>query len=149
MAIALDNLAVRKILPQRFPLLLVDRITNLEPLKWAEGVKNISASEVWLVKSSAGDLFMPNVLLIEAMLQVAGAAMHYERAFGDEVALIAGLDNICFRKPVAPGDRLSIRAYFTRMRGRIGSIKCAARTDDEIVCSCDCTVVFPKNPIRR
>ena len=76
MAITLDVTEIKKILPHRFPMLLVDRILDLEPMKWAVGIKNISVNEMQFLGHFPDNPIMPGVLLIEAMAQVGGVAMY-------------------------------------------------------------------------
>ena len=147
MATRLDAREIAKLLPQRFPLQLVDRILDVEPLHWAEGVKLVSAQDAAIIGHFPGQAMLPGCILMETMLQVAGVAMHYGKPFGDEVALVASLDNVRFRIPVCVGDELRVHAAFTRMKGRVASMHCTGSVAGREACCCDCTVVFPKRPV--
>ena len=95
MAITLDITEIKKILPHRFPMLLVDRILDLEPMKWAVGVKNITVGEIQFLGHFPNDPIMPGVLLIEAMAQVGGVAMLYPPENRGKIAVFAKIDNPC------------------------------------------------------
>ncbi|MDY4919624.1 MAG: 3-hydroxyacyl-ACP dehydratase FabZ [Phascolarctobacterium sp.] len=143
----LDINEIKKILPHRYPMLLVDRILEIEPLKRAVGIKNITANEMQFLGHFPNEPIMPGVLLIEAMAQVGGVAMLYPEENRGKIAVFAKIDNVRFRKQVVPGDQVVTTAEVTKiMRGNMGVIHCEGKVDGKVACECDCTfaIMDPK-----
>lgn len=136
----LDINEIKKILPHRYPMLLVDRILEVEPMKRAVGIKNITANEVQFLGHFPNEPIMPGVLLIEAMAQVGGVAMLYPEENRGKIAVFAKIDNARFRKQIVPGDQLVTTAEVIKiMRGSMGVIRCIGTVDGKVACQCDCT----------
>ncbi len=143
----LDINEIKKILPHRYPMLLVDRILEVEPMKRAVGIKNITANEMQFLGHFPNEPIMPGVLLIEAMAQVGGVAMLYPEENRGKIAVFAKIDNVRFRKQVVPGDQVVTTAEVTKiMRGSMGIIHCEGMVDGKVACECDCTfaIMDPK-----
>ena len=143
----LDINEIKKILPHRYPMLLVDRILEVEPMKRAVGIKNITANEMQFLGHFPNEPIMPGVLLIEAMAQVGGVAMLYPEENRGKIAVFAKIDNVRFRKQVVPGDQVVTTAEVTKiMRGIMGIIHCEGKVDGKVACECDCTfaIMDPK-----
>ena len=114
----LDINEIKKILPHRYPLLLVDRILEIEPMKRAVGLKNITANEVQFLGHFPNEPIMPGVLLIEAMAQVGGVAMLYPEENRGKIAMFVKIDNVRFRKQVVPGDQVITTAEVIKDRDK-------------------------------
>ena len=143
----LDINEIKKILPHRYPMLLVDRILEVEPMKRAVGIKNITVNEMQFLGHFPNEPIMPGVLLIEAMAQVGGVAMLYPEENRGKIAVFAKIDNVRFRKQVVPGDQVVTTAEVTKiMRGNMGIIHCEGKVDGKVACECDCTfaIMDPK-----
>lgn len=143
----LDINEIKKILPHRYPMLLVDRILEVEPMKRAVGIKNITANEMQFLGHFPNEPIMPGVLLIEAMAQVGGVAMLYPEENRGKIAVFAKIDNVRFRKQVVPGDQVVTTAEVTKiMRGSMCIIHCEGKVDGKVACECDCTfaIMDPK-----
>lgn len=143
----LDINEIKKILPHRYPMLLVDRILEVEPMKRAVGIKNITANEMQFLGHFPNEPIMPGVLLIEAMAQVGGVAMLYPEENRGKIAVFAKIDNVRFRRQVVPGDQVVTTADVTKiMRGNMGIIHCEGKVDGKVACECDCTfaIMDPK-----
>lgn len=143
----LDINEIKKILPHRYPMLLVDRILEIEPMKRAVGIKNITANEMQFLGHFPNEPIMPGVLLIEAMAQVGGVAMLYPEENRGKIAVFAKIDNVRFRKQVVPGDQVVTTAEVTKiMRANMGIIHCEGKVDGKVACECDCTfaIMDPK-----
>ena len=143
----LDINEIKKILPHRYPMLLVDRILEIEPMKRAVGIKNITANEVQFLGHFPNEPIMPGVLLIEAMAPLGGVAMLYPEENRGKIAVFAKIDNVRFRKQVVPGDQVVTTAEVTKiMRGNMGIIHCEGKVDGKVACECDCTfaIMDPK-----
>ena len=124
---------IQNIIPHRYPMLLVDRIIELEPLKRAVGIKNVSMNENFFLGHFPGEPVMPGVLLIEAMAQVGGIAMLYPKENRGKLAFFAGIDRVKFRRPVVPGDQVRMVAEIIKIRGSIGKVWAEAFVDDQLV----------------
>lgn len=124
---------IQNILPHRYPFLLVDRILELEPMKRAVGIKNVTVNEEFFQGHFPGQPVMPGVLLLEAMAQVGGVAMLCADDFRGQLAVFAGIDRVKFRKPVVPGDQLRMTAEVVKLRGSMGKIWAEAHVDGQIV----------------
>src|SRR5690625_1172618 len=126
----MDVNAIMKLLPHRYPMLLIDRVLEYEPGKRAVGIKNVTVNEPFFQGHYPGRPIMPGVLIVEAMAQMAGIAV---LTTTDErvTPLIAGLDRVRFRRPVVPGDQLHIETVVERLRGRMGKIRAKALVDGQ------------------
>jgi 3-hydroxyacyl-[acyl-carrier-protein] dehydratase len=122
-------------LPHRHPMLLLDRITELEPLKRAAGFKNVTIDEPFFTGHFPNNPVMPGVLIIEAMAQLGGIVILEPRASKTSVPYLAGVDNARFRRPVIPGDRLMMEVAVEWVRLNLGCLRAESRVDDKVVCT--------------
>jgi len=122
----MDIDAVMKVLPHRYPFLLVDRIVEYEQGKTAVAVKNVTMNEQFFTGHFPQRPIMPGVLMVEAMAQVGGIAM-MDPDDPKENFFFGGIDKCKFRKPVTPGDTLMIRATLKKMNKRFGVAKMDAK----------------------
>lgn len=129
----LDINQIKKILPHRYPFLLVDKITELESGKRAVGFKNITANEPFFQGHFPDYPVMPGVLVIEAMAQVGAVALLSMSEYKGKIALFAGIDGVRFRRQVIPGDQLLLEVELTKLRGKIGKSKAKAQVDGQLV----------------
>lgn len=135
---------IMEYLPHRYPMLLVDRIIELEPMKSCIGIKNVTINEGFFQGHYPGFPIMPGVLVVEAMAQ-AGACM----ILGDErnkgfVPLIGAIDDVKFRRPVVPGDQLRSEMELMWYRNQIGRIRGQSYVGDEPVASMELTFKLMK-----
>jgi 3-hydroxyacyl-[acyl-carrier-protein] dehydratase len=126
---------IMDILPHRYPLLLIDRILELEPLKRALGYKNVTMNEEFFTGHFPGNPLMPGVLMIEAMAQLGGTVILSPGEFQRKTPFLTGIDKVKFRRPVIPGDCLMMEIEMLRSRQNIGWVTAVARVDDKLVCS--------------
>jgi len=124
---------IQDVIPHRFPMLLVDRIIELEPMKRAVGIKNVSMNEQFFQGHFPGHPVMPGVLILEAMAQVGGVAMLYPDENRGKLAFFAGMDRVKFRKPVVPGDQLRMVAEVIKVRSGMGKLWVQSFVDDQLV----------------
>ncbi|HWI55196.1 MAG TPA: 3-hydroxyacyl-ACP dehydratase FabZ [Desulfobacteria bacterium] len=127
----LDINEIQKILPHRYPFLLVDRITDLNENK-ITGLKNVTANESFFQGHFPGFPVMPGVLILEAMAQVGAVWILSKPEYEGKIALFAGIDKVRFRRQVFPGDQLRIEVEVVKLRGRIGKATAKALVEDAV-----------------
>lgn len=130
----LDTTAIRRIIPHRYPFLLVDRVLELEPGQRAVGIKNVTANEEFFQGHFPGFPVMPGVLIVEAIAQVGAVALLSAPGQAGKIALFAGIDKIRFKRQVKPGDMLRIEVELGQLRRGIGTGQGTATVDGEVAC---------------
>lgn len=130
----IDSAEIQRILPHRYPFLLVDRIVELEPLRRAVGIKQVTINEPFFQGHFPGYAVMPGVLIVEAMAQVGGVAVISAPENRDKLALFAGIDNVRFKRQVKPGDTLRIEVAINQIRRGVGAGSGTATVDGELAC---------------
>lgn len=134
----LDVNEIKKILPHRPPMLLVDRIIDLVPFESGVGIKNVTLNEPFFPGHFPGNPIMPGVFILEAMAQVGGIAMLYPEENRGKIALFGGMENVKFKKPVVPGDQLVMKARLVHVvKGNFGKLHAEAFVDDTFVAQGD------------
>jgi len=128
----LDVHRLQRILPHRYPFLMIDRILHIEGSQRVVGLKNVTVNEPYFQGHFPGDPIMPGVLIIEALAQVGGVLLSQELEHKGKVAVLLSLDKVKFRRPVRPGDQLLLEAETIRVRGPMGHVKGRARVGDEL-----------------
>ncbi|HKG95430.1 MAG TPA: UDP-3-O-acyl-N-acetylglucosamine deacetylase [Gemmatimonadaceae bacterium] len=129
---------IMKVLPHRYPFLLVDRILEIEENKRIVGLKNVTINEPFFQGHFPGHPIMPGVLLIEAMAQVGGMLlMGSLEEPENKVVYFMSLDNVKFRRPVKPGDQVRFELDMTQIRGTVCKMRGVARVDGEVVAEAD------------
>ncbi len=135
--IVLDSVAIQKIIPHRFPFLLVDRVIELEAGKRAVGLKNVSIGEPFFQGHFPDYPVMPGVLIVEAIAQVGAIAMLSLEEYAGKIAFFAGLDNVRFKRQVKPGDVLRLEVTLGQIRRNIGTGSGSATVNGEVACKGD------------
>jgi 3-hydroxyacyl-[acyl-carrier-protein] dehydratase len=123
-------------LPQRFPMMMIDRVTEFEAYKRILATKNVSANEPYFQGHFPQRPIMPGVLILEAMAQAAGVLVFRsrgEKPNPDSLYYYVGIDRARFKKPVVPGDQLEIEVKLERQLRGIGKFTCEARVAGELV----------------
>ncbi len=140
----MDVNAIMKILPHRFPFLLVDRIVELEHGKSCVGIKNVTINEPFFPGHFPGHPVMPGVLIVEAMAQVAGimAYLASDEETQKKVSYFMAIENAKFRKPVVPGDQLRIEITTTLNRRGIWGVDGKAYVDGKLVTEASLKATF-------
>ena len=123
---------IEKIIPHRYPFLLVDRIIEVEDGKRAVGIKNVTANEWFFEGHFPGKKVMPGVLIVEALAQVAAVTMLRGLESAGKSPLFGGIENMRFRKPVIPGDQLRLEFTLDKVRGPIGKGSVRATVDGKL-----------------
>jgi 3-hydroxyacyl-[acyl-carrier-protein] dehydratase len=133
----LDSIAVRKIIPHRYPFLLIDTIVELEPGERAVGIKNVTANEPFFQGHFPEYPVMPGVLIVESIAQVGAVAMLSHPDHIGQLALFAGIEKVRFKRQVKPGDTLMLTVELGQIRRNIGSGSGTATVDGEVACKGD------------
>ena len=128
----MDIREIMKIIPHRYPFLLVDKILKIEPGKMAVGIKNVSMNEPFFQGHFPEYPVMPGVLIAEALAQVGAVAVLSSNEYKDKLPVFAGMDKFRFRRQVVPGDQLKLEAKIIRLRGTIGKGRVTASVEGEI-----------------
>jgi len=140
----LDVNQIMKILPHRYPFLLVDRVVEHEPGKKIVGIKNVTINEPFFQGHFPGHPVMPGVLIIEGMAQVGGILAYL--ASSDEikkkVCYFASIDNAKFRRPVVPGDQLRIEMVATACKRGMWVFAGKAYVEDKLAAEADLKATF-------
>jgi 3-hydroxyacyl-[acyl-carrier-protein] dehydratase len=134
--VLLDSVAIQKILPHRFPFLLVDRILEMKEDS-AVGLKNVTINEHFFAGHFPGHPVMPGVLILEAMAQVAGVLMLSRADQKGKIAYFTAIDNARFRRIVIPGDQLRFEVQLTRFRSKTGVVQGKAFVGDQLAAEAD------------
>ena len=139
----LNTLDIMKILPHRYPFLLVDRITEFEAGKRIIGKKNVSINEPFFLGHFPEHPIMPGVLILEAMAQVGGVYAILAKEVGEnQVPYFVGIDKAKFRKPVLPGDVLTLELELLNVRRGIYNFKGTATVDGKRVAEAELKATF-------
>ena len=128
----IDIRKLSRILPHRYPMLLVDRVVELEGDKRAVGIKNVTFNEPFFQGHYPGTPIMPGVLVVEAMAQLSGVLIGQGLENVGKLAVLLSLDRVKLRKPVTPGDQLVMEAEAIRIRSRIAHMRCKAYVQGEL-----------------
>ena len=143
-----DLQRILKLLPHRYPFLMIDKVKELEPKKRVVAIKNVSNNEPQFQGHFPGRPIRPGVLILEAFAQAAVVMMLAADADAPEnqVYYYLGIDNARFKKPVVPGDQLELEVMFDRAMRGIGKFSCIARVAGEVVAEASilCTIQPPK-----
>ena len=138
----LNSNQIREIIPHRYPMQLVDKITDFEPGVWAEGIKCVSVNEPFFQGHFPEEHVMPGVLIVEALAQCGAVAILSSEEFKGKIAFFGGIKNARFRKQVKPGDVLEMRCEITERRGPLGFGKAVAKVGDEVAAQAEISFVI-------
>ncbi len=137
----LDVMQIMRILPHRYPFLMVDKVTHVEGNKLT-GVKNVSVNEPYFQGHFPNHPIMPGVLQLEAMAQVAGILMLQQAENAGKLAYFMSAESVKWRRPVRPGDTLVIKVELVKTRGKIGKAKGVCSVEGEVVSEADVTFML-------
>lgn len=135
----MDIKEIQKIIPHRYPFILVDRIEELEPGKSAKGYKNVSINDYFFQGHFPEEPVMPGVLIIEALAQVGAVALLSMEEFKGKIAYFGGINKARFKKKVIPGDRLDLEIEIIKRKGPLGIGAAKATVDGEVVAIAELT----------
>jgi 3-hydroxyacyl-[acyl-carrier-protein] dehydratase len=133
-------------LPHRYPMLLVDRILEFEPMTRVRGYKNITYNEQIFAGHFPNNPVLPGVYMIEALAQLGGAMILEPGEFSRKTPYLAGIDKAKFRRPVIPGDRLDMVVTMLRHKRNIGWVGAEATVDGQFACSAELMFSIASDP---
>jgi 3-hydroxyacyl-[acyl-carrier-protein] dehydratase len=140
----LDIKEIIRLLPHRYPFLLVDRILEGEKRKSLVGLKNVSMNEPFFQGHFPSEPIMPGVLILEGMAQVGGILAYYSipEMIGEKLIYFAGIDKVRFRQPVVPGDQLIYEMEVIKHKGKIWKMAGKAKVDNKIAAEAEFMAAF-------
>ena len=139
-----DIVRILKMIPHRYPMLLVDKVIDIVAGESATGIKNVTMNEPQFQGHFPGKPIMPGVMIVEAMAQTSAVIVVH--ALGDDgldkLVYFMSIDNAKFRKPVVPGDRMYIYVAKERARGAVWKFKAVAKVDEKVVAEATFTAMI-------
>lgn len=140
----IDIVEIMRLLPHRYPFVMVDRILSIDPGKDITGLKNVTINEPFFQGHFPGRPVMPGVLILEGMAQVGGVLAFYANpeVVGQRLLFFAGIDKARFRKPVVPGDQLILKLEMIKQKRTIMMMSGKAYVDDNLVAEAELMASF-------
>src|SRR4051794_19307298 len=145
LTLPLDYAAIERILPHRYPFLLVDRIIEFEVDKRIVGIKNVSLNERYLWRQPGHKPVLPPTILTEVIAQVGAIMILAKPENRQRLPFFAGIERVRYRRPVHPGDVVMIEAVVRRLRSRMGVLHGVARVDGKV--AVEGTMTFALGPV--
>lgn len=133
----LDIRKIQRILPHRYPMLLVDRVLEIQGDQRAVGIKNVTFNDLFFQGHYPGTPIMPGVLIVEALAQLGGILLSQKLEHTGKVAMMLSMDKVKMRNPVVPGDQLILEAVSVRVKSRTGHVRCKAFVKDKLAAEAD------------
>jgi 3-hydroxyacyl-[acyl-carrier-protein] dehydratase len=131
----LDVIAIQRLLPHRYPFLMIDRVLEVERKKRLVAIKNVSANEPFFQGHFPGQPIMPGVLIIEAMAQAGAVLLLLEFPDRqDKLTVFSGIERAKFRRPIVPGDQVRLEISVIVWRGNAGKMEGKALVDGKLAC---------------
>jgi 3-hydroxyacyl-[acyl-carrier-protein] dehydratase len=137
---------IERLIPHRFPFLLVDRVVEMEPGKRIVAVKNVTANEWFFQGHFPGFPIMPGVLIVEALAQAGAVLLLSDESVRGQIPLFAGIEKCRFRQQVVPGDTLTLEMEVIARRGPVGKGRATARVGGKVAAECELTFALTKMP---
>ncbi|MBE0426836.1 MAG: 3-hydroxyacyl-ACP dehydratase FabZ [Nitrospirae bacterium] len=143
----IDIKGIQKLLPHRYPFLMVDRILEIKAGVEAIGIKNVTINEEFFQGHFPGHPIMPGVLIIEAMAQVAGILAFRSDSYVGKSVYFMSIEKAKFRKPVVPGDQLKFIVNVLQRRGNVWKFSGTAYVDEKVVAEAEFTAMVADSEI--
>jgi 3-hydroxyacyl-[acyl-carrier-protein] dehydratase len=145
LSLPLEAAGIMRIIPHRYPFLLIDRVVELEPGRRVVAIKNVTANEPQFTGHFPDRPIMPGVLMVEALAQAGAVAVLSLPEYHGKLALFAGIDDCRFRRTVLPGDQLVLKVELEKLRGMFGRARAVASVDGEIAVEATISFVIPRD----
>ncbi len=145
LTLPLEAADIMRIIPHRYPFLMVDRIVELDAGKRAVGIKQVTANEPQFTGHFPGRPIMPGVLMVEALAQTAGVCVMSLDEYRGKLGLFAGIDECRFRRMVVPGDALRLEVTVEKLRGMFGRVRGVASVDGEVAVEATLSIIIPRD----
>ncbi|MBU0676160.1 MAG: 3-hydroxyacyl-ACP dehydratase FabZ [Proteobacteria bacterium] len=139
-----DVIEILKVLPHRYPFVMVDRIIEFDPGKSIVGLKNVTFNEPFFQGHFPGVPIMPGVLILEGMAQAAAVLAYYSdpEKFGGKLMYFAGMDGVRFRQKVVPGDQLIFKIEVIKFKTRVFKLRAKALVENNLVAEAELLASF-------
>ena len=137
---------IKKVLPHRYPFLLVDRILEMEEDRRVLGVKNVSSDERYFIAGPGGKPVLPASILTEAMAQTGAVLILSKPENASRLIYFMGIDRVRYRRPVIAGDQVFLEAIVVRLRSKMGTLRGIARVESRVVCEGQMTFALGEKP---
>jgi UDP-3-O-[3-hydroxymyristoyl] N-acetylglucosamine deacetylase/3-hydroxyacyl-[acyl-carrier-protein] dehydratase len=134
---AVDIRGIQRILPHRYPMLMIDRVLEIVGDTKAVGIKNVTFNDIFFQGHYPGTPIMPGVLIVEAMAQLGGILLSRKLEHTGKLAVLLSMDKVKMRQPVIPGDQLLLEAVAVRVKSRTGHVRCKAFVHDKLAAEAD------------
>jgi len=144
-SLPLEAAEIMRIIPHRYPFLMVDRIVELEPGRRGVGIKQVTANEPQFTGHFPGRPIMPGVLMVEALAQTAGVGVMTLDEYRGKLGLFAGIDDCRFRRMVVPGDTLRLEVTVEKLRGMFGRARGVATVAGEVAVEATLSIIIPRD----
>jgi 3-hydroxyacyl-[acyl-carrier-protein] dehydratase len=145
LALPLEAADIMRIIPHRYPFLLVDRVIELEPGKRVVATKSVTANEPQFTGHFPERPIMPGVLMVEALAQAGAVAVLSLPEYRGKLVLFAGIDECRFRRTVLPGDQLLLKVELEKLRGMFGRARAVASVDGDVAVEATISFVIPRD----
>jgi 3-hydroxyacyl-[acyl-carrier-protein] dehydratase len=136
---------IMRVIPHRYPFLLVDRVVELDPGRRVVAIKNVTANEPQFTGHFPGRPIMPGALMVEALAQAGALAVLSLPEYAGKLALFAGIDECRFRRTVLPGDTLRLEVTVEKLRGMFGRARAVASVDGESAVEATLSFIIPRD----
>jgi 3-hydroxyacyl-[acyl-carrier-protein] dehydratase len=137
---------IERLIPHRYPFLLVDRVVEMEPGKRIVAIKNVTANEWFFQGHFPGFQIMPGVLIVEALAQTGAVLLLSDDVAKGQIPLFAGIEKCRFRQQVTPGDTLTLELEVISRRGPVGKGKAKATVNGKVAAECELTFALAPMP---
>jgi 3-hydroxyacyl-[acyl-carrier-protein] dehydratase len=145
LTVPLEAADIMRIIPHRYPFLLIDRVVELDPGKRVVAIKNVTANEPQFTGHFPGRPIMPGVLMVEALAQAGAVAVLSLPEYRGKLALFAGIDECRFKRVVMPGDTLTLTVELEKLRGVFGRAHAVAAVGGEVAVEATISFVIPRD----
>ena len=137
---------IKKVLPHRYPFLLIDRVLELDPDRRCVALKNVASDERYFIAGPGGRPTLPASILTEAMAQAGAVLILSKPENRARLIYFMGIDRVRYRRPVVAGDAVMLEATVVRLRAKMGTLRGVARVDGHVVCEGQMTFALADRP---